>query len=275
MADRAGEFAAFEFEGWQRVAGQYAEAFGPLTAQATDALLDAVGAGPLVRLLDVATGPGMVAARAAERGAVVTAIDFSPAMILDARRRHGATADIVFEEGDACALTYPDANFDAVVMNFGMLHLAEPDRAISEARRVLRPGGHYAFTVWAEPSAAVGFGMVLNAVERFGTTEVPLPEGPAFFRFASPAESRRALEAAGFGDVQSHQLPLVWHVTSADAVVDALLNAGVRTSALLRAQTPESLEAIRLVVRQEVRRYGKGGSFNIPMPAVLTSATAS
>src|SRR5204863_7567523 len=109
--------------------------------------------------------------------------DFSSAMIAAAARRHH---DIVFREGDAEALPFDGDTFDAVVMNFGLLHLARPAKAIAEAARVLRPGGRYAFTVWAGPDQAVGFGMVLKAIEQFGRLDVDLPEGPAFFRFSNP-----------------------------------------------------------------------------------------
>jgi SAM-dependent methyltransferase len=193
-------------------------------------------------------------------------------MIANARRLHGSPTGITFQEGDAASLPFADATFDAVVMNFGMLHLAQPDRAIHEARRVLRPGGAYAFTVWADPTIAVGFGMVLNAIQELGRADVPLPEGPPFFRFASPGESTSALESAGFSRIAVAQIPLVWQLESADGVFDALLHGGVRTAAVLRVQTPEALDAIRTAVRREVERYERGGRFVVPMPAILTSA---
>jgi SAM-dependent methyltransferase len=126
-------------------------------------------------------------------------------MIAAARQQHPG---IAFQEGDAAALPFAEASFDAVVMNFGLLHLAQPEAALADACRVLRPGGRYAFTVWASPDQAVGFGMVLRAVEELGVKDVPLPEGPPFFRFSDVAESRRALEAAGFHDVTVRTLPL-------------------------------------------------------------------
>jgi SAM-dependent methyltransferase len=191
-------------------------------------------------------------------------------MVVEARRRHPA---IEFREGDAEALPFGDASFDAVVMNFGMLHLARPDAAIAEARRVLKPGGRYAFTVWAPPERAVGFGMTLRAIEALGNKDVPLPEGPPFFRFSDSRETRNTLEAAGFTDIVVRELDLVWRVASADAVFDALSNGGVRTAAVLRAQTPDALAAIRAAVRREVETYARDGAFVLPMPAVLASAT--
>jgi SAM-dependent methyltransferase len=262
-------FHDFELEGWNRAAKYYSDAFGSLTTETAGPLLDAVRATTGTRLLDVATGPGFVAAAAATRGASVTALDFSAAMIERAQLFHPA---IPFREGDAEALPFDDRSFDAVVMNFGLLHLARPEAAIAEAQRVLVPGGRYAFTVWAAPDQAVGFGMVLKAVERFGQSDVGLPEGPPFFRFSDASESRRTLESAGFSDVEVQLVPLTWRLSSADAVYDALSKGGVRTAAVLRAQTAEALAAIRDAVRERVETYRRGDEFLVPMPAVLTSA---
>ena len=90
------------------------------------------------RVLDVATGPGTIAGVAAARGADVVGLDFSGAMIAEATRLHPAVA---FREGDAHALPFDAASFDAVVMNFGLLHLARPETAMAEAHRVLRGDG--------------------------------------------------------------------------------------------------------------------------------------
>jgi len=78
-------FHDFEHAGWERAAAFYGDAFGALTAQTADALLEAAGAGPGTRLLDVACGPGFIAGAAAQRGAAVVGLDFSAAMIAQAR----------------------------------------------------------------------------------------------------------------------------------------------------------------------------------------------
>src|SRR5262245_34194303 len=183
-------FHAFERAGWESVPRPYHDAWGTLTTQAVERLLNAVGAGPGTRLLDVATGPGYVAAAATRRGASVVAVDFSEAMLAEARRHH---PEIDFRSGDAEALPFPESSFDAVVMSFGLLHLARPDQALAEAHRVLRPGGRLAFTVWDRPAEAVAFGIVLGAVQRHGRLDVPLPPAPPFFPFSDPAESRAVL----------------------------------------------------------------------------------
>jgi ubiquinone/menaquinone biosynthesis C-methylase UbiE len=274
MSADSNAFHDFEHAGWERAAAFYGDAFGPVTSQAAGPILDIVGISPGTRLLDVATGPGFVAGAAAARGATVVGLDFSPAMIAEARRRLPALS---FREGDAEALPFDSGSFDAVVMNFGLLHLARPDAALAEAHRVLRTGGRYAFTVWANPERAVAFGIVLRAVEEFGkklgTDDVQLPDGPPFFRFSDAAETRRTLEAVGFTDIHVQELALTWRLTSADAVFEAMSRGGVRTAAVLRAQTPDALAAIRDAVRRKVEAYAGDGGFAVPMPAVLASAT--
>lgn len=265
-------FHEFERAGWERASAHYPDAFGDLTAQTADALLDAARVSAGTRVLDVATGPGPIAGAAAARGAHVIGLDFSPAMIVEAQRRHSA---ITFREGDAEGLPFDASAFDAVVMNFGLLHLPRPDVALAEAHRVLRPGGRYALTVWAPPEEAVGFGIVLAAVQEHGNPNVTLPEGPPFFRFSVPDEFRATLERAAFVDVDVKTLHLSWRLSSPDAVFEALSRGGVRTAAVLRAQTPAALEAIRKAVRRGVEAYAKDGAFVVPMPAVLASGTRS
>jgi SAM-dependent methyltransferase len=266
----AAAFHDFEHAGWERAAAFYGSAFGELTPQTAGPLLDAVGAAAGTRLLDVASGPGFIAAAAAARGATVTGLDFSPAMVAEARVRH---PDIAFGEGDAEVLPFGEGTFDAVVMNFALLHLARPETALAEARRVLRAGGRYAFTVWAAPDQAVGFGLVLRAIQELGRTDIQLPEGPPFFRFSAPDECRRALEQAGFKDAAVQMLPLAWRLSAADAVFDAISRGGVRTAAVLRAQTTQALNKIQAAVRRGVEAYTKDGGFVVPMPAMLASAS--
>src|SRR4051812_1682771 len=111
-------FHEFERAGWQKAADYYGGTFGTLTAQTAEPLLAAVSTRPGIRLLDVARGPGYVAAAAAAQGADVVGLDFSPPMVAEARRLHRA---IEFVEGDAEALPFEDRSFDAAVMNFGLL----------------------------------------------------------------------------------------------------------------------------------------------------------
>ena len=67
-------------------------------------------------------------------------------------------------------------------------------------------------------------------------------------------------------------LPLSWRVPSADALLDLFLESGVRTRALLRAQTPEALAAIRAAVHEGARAYQRDGALELPAPCVLAWA---
>ena len=262
-------FRDFEHAGWEINVAEYEDAFARLTSQAIGPLLDAVDLRPGIRLLDVATGPGYVAAAAAARGARAMGIDFSAPMVARARDLNPA---VEFQEGDAEELSFPDASFEAVVMNFGILHLARPERAMNQAARVLKQGGRFAFTAWAKPEEAVGFGMILNAIQSHGNLEVPLPQGPPFFRFSDPAECARTLSEAGFSDVNVTRVPQVWRFNAPDEPMEAFYNGGVRIKAILRAQSSEALEAIRTAVRDAAKKFIRHGFIEIPMPAILASA---
>lgn len=262
-------FRQFEHSGWQNIPRQYHQAFGELTAQSIEPLLDAAGVKQGTKVLDIATGPGYVAAAAAQRGATVTGVDFSAAMIAEAQ---GRNPGIEFREGDAEQLPFRDGLFDAAVMNFGILHLGRPDQALAEACRVLHVGGRFGFTAWAKPEEAVGFGIVLRSIANHGDSHVALPEGPPFFRFSEPDECIRALLAAGFESPKVTKVPQVWRLPSADSLFKFMSQSTVRTAGLLRAQKPEALVKIADAIRHDLKQYQNKKGAELSMPAILASA---
>lgn len=264
-------FQAFERSGWEQAADPYHQHWGLLSSQSAEAMLDAAEITQNSRVLDVATGAGYVAAAANARGAKATGIDFSRSQIELARRTF---PDIEFEQASAEALPFEAHSFDAVVMGFGMNHLPDPETAIREACRVLKPGGRFAFTVWAPPRSGEGFGIVLSSIERYGAP-TDLPPAPPYFRFADPQEVARVLTHCGFHEPESRIVPQYWRHETPDLVFDAFNEGAVRATAMLKAQPREAREAIRLAVRRNVQELEQGGVFVVPVPAALSSARKS
>ena len=108
-------------------------------------------------VLDVATGTGVVAITAARAGARVNGLDLTPALLEQAREnaRIAQLPEIVWTEGDAEDLPYPDATFDVVLSEFGHMFAPRPEIAVKEMRRVLKPGGRIALATWP-PEHLVG-----------------------------------------------------------------------------------------------------------------------
>jgi ubiquinone/menaquinone biosynthesis C-methylase UbiE len=271
MATSAGtqSFKQFESEGWHRQAPNYDDRAGRMTTEAVAPLLDAAGARPGMRLLDVCCGPGYLTAEAAARGLSAIGVDIAPAMVDLARRR---VPGAEFRLGDAEALDFGDGSFDAVVCAFGLLHLADPERAIAEAFRVLRPGGGYAFAVWDGPERAVFLGLGMRAVMAHADMSVPLPPGPPIFQMADRAFTSAALERVGFRGVAVREVPIAFRGARPAGAWDWFEKSTVRTVGVVGQQTPEVQARIKAAVIEAARGYAGPGGVSISSPALLFAA---
>ncbi len=188
-------FKEFEHQAWMDGVDPYDASFSRLTRQMIPSILHTLDIRQGLSLLDVACGPGYLAAAAYQQGAVVTGVDFSSAMIARAKQFNPG---IAFEEGDAEDLgNYSDDCFDAVAMNFGIIHLGKPENALKAAYRVLKQGGKIAFTAWKKPEEAVGFSLILQAVQKFGNLNVECPQHLLFSFTANRKIANRLFSSAG------------------------------------------------------------------------------
>ena len=134
---------------WTGTGEAYASSFGRLTEGAVAPLLDAVGASrggdESGSLLDVGTGPGTVAAAAADRGYRVLGVDAEQSMVAEARRRHPS---LRFDVAALPRLPFADGSFDVVTACFVINHVPDPGEAIADMARVTGSGGAVAVTVW-------------------------------------------------------------------------------------------------------------------------------
>jgi SAM-dependent methyltransferase len=192
-------------------------------------------------------------------------LEFSAGMIAVA---HAVHPEIDMTEGDAEALPYPNGAFDAVVSNFGIHHVPRPDAALTQAYRVLAPGGRVAFTVWAEPSENIAWKLVFDAIARHGdrsAAKTPPPGG----QFNRPADCLSALDGAGFAYSGAAIVRAEWPLADAQALVAALSAGTVRMAALIAAQAPAALGAIEADIARHAERYRQGDRLALPIAAVL------
>lgn len=263
----ADAFSAFESAGWQRQAPTYDRFIGRLTSRFVDSLLDAARVGPGTRMLDLATGPGHAAGRAAERGAAVVGLDIAPGMVELARRLHPG---LDFRVAKAEALPFADGSFDAVVSNFVVPHLARHEHVVGELARVLAPGGALALTTWDTPDRMRLLGIFLDAFAEAGARPPDdIPVGPPFFRFADDEKFKDLLVDGGLTRVEVGTIPFTEVVATADELWDGMIGGTVRTSAFFLRQPEVTQRRIRAAFDVMVLEYRRGDRFELPVSVKL------
>lgn len=261
------QFSAFELAGWDTNIRGYDSAFGAVARQTVGAMLDAARVTRGTRVLDMCCGPGMLAAGALQRGAEAIGLDFSGAAVELARK---LVPKGNFQQGDAQALPFPAASFNAVLCGYGLMHLPDPAAALRETLRVLRPGGRTAVSVW--DATGFGFALVYEAVRARGSMDVALPHGPDFFQFGSPERMSATLTEAGFADVEAYSINQDWHVANADRYIESILTGTVRARAVLAAQSGDAADGVRSYIADYLTRFrAPNGQLVVPMPAIIGS----
>ncbi|MFF8369325.1 class I SAM-dependent methyltransferase [Streptomyces lydicus] len=227
---------------WAGSAAAYEAGFGRLCAHTVPWLLDAAGVREGTRALDVGTGAGSVAAAAGARGARVTAVDAEPDM---ARRTRDAVPDARVQIAALPQLPFRDGRFDATLGNFVLNHVGRPRAALAELRRVTRPGGRIAVTIWAAPPAP-GQALLGRAVRAAGVQRpTHLPALAPEDDFPRTADGLTGL-LRGAGLVRAGCRPLAWDHRTTPEEWWHCPAAGVATiGRIVTSRGPAATERIR------------------------------
>jgi ubiquinone/menaquinone biosynthesis C-methylase UbiE len=237
-----------------------------LTAPLSERMLDLAGVQAGMRVLDLATGRGEPALRAASRvgsqGSVL-GVDLSGAMLRLAREaadREGLT-NLDLREGDAESMDdIPSNHFHAATVRWGLMYMKAPVAALSTARRALVSGGVLVGALWAEPERASFFTTPRRLLERYRSLPAIDPEGPGMFRYAELERVVRDFNRAGFtlDHVEDMEVP-VFEADTGGEVVAWVRALGSGMGQLLSDLPENAQRAWEQDVMAEVERTRTGG----------------
>jgi ubiquinone/menaquinone biosynthesis C-methylase UbiE len=257
--------------GWDKAAPYYERSWQAQLEPAQTALLDLVDLKPGNRVLDVACGTGLVTFKVAARIAPgqVVGTDLSEQMILAARAAAATRgcANTRFERMDAEELKLGESSFDAALCALGLMYVPNPERALGELHRVLRPGGRAAAAVWGQRGKC-GWAEIFPIVDARVQSEVC----PMFFRLGTGEGLQRAFAAAGFGEVAVKRLETRLRYATGDAACEAAFAGGPVGLAYSRFSDTAKAEAHNEYLAS-IEPYRDDGGYSVPGEFVVVVGT--
>jgi SAM-dependent methyltransferase len=236
-----------------------------------EALVAALSPRPSDTVLDLAAGTGDLAEALAGRVARVIATDLSPAMVEAARRR--ALPGVEHRVMDMQAIDLPDDSVDAVVSRFGYMLVPEPDRALRETRRVLRPGGRLAFATWAPAKRnpwATAYGPVL--IER-GLQQPPDPNEPGQFALGDPARIEELVRQAGFDAPSITEVPVAFAAGSWEEYRRIVTALGASLREVLEELDDEVRAEVDGAARARLEPFRTANGYELPGVTLVAAAS--
>ena len=260
--------------GWDLAAADYEALWQSqlLPAQAELLAMAALRSGEQV--LDVACGTGLVAFAAAEavgpQGQVL-GVDLSGQMVDAARRRaeERRLSNVGFQRMDAETLALPDASVDVALCALGLMYLPDPERAVAEMRRVLRPGGRLVAAVWGERSHCAW-----SALFPIVDAEVASEVCPLFFRLGQGDTLARAFSAAKLQNIELRRIATTLVYADADEACNAAFAGGPVALAWSRFDGPVRTR-VRARYLEAIERWRDGQGYRLPGEFVVAAGVAS
>jgi len=259
-----GQWAAVA-PGW----AEHADHVDALLAPVTDRLLSLSAPRPGERVLELACGPGGVGLAAAERvgpaGEVVLS-DVVPEMtaIAGTRARAIGLGHVSTRVLDLEQIDEPDESYDVAICREGLMFALDPAQAAREVRRVLRPGGRVALSVWGARERNPWLGAMLDAVGAQLGKPVPPPGIPHPFSLSDAHRLAGVLSGAGLADVSVTELPLTMREASVDAWWERRAALAGPLAKILASLPDEAVRALRARASAAAGEYVSDGGVEFP-----------
>ncbi len=243
-------------------------------------LIERAALQPGHEVLEVAAGlgdTGLLAADLVKPGGRVVITDGAEAMVESARAHVKALGadNVEVRQMEAEWLDVTTASFDAILSRWGYMLLADPEAALREARRGLRPGGRVALAVWAPLSENPWIGVLQRELLARELASPPEPGTPGMFALAAPGGLEELLAAAGFSGVAVEPVDFTWNADSLDAWWDHQRAVSISLDAALGKLTPAEHYELRDAVDEGYARFvADDGSVALPARALVASADA-
>jgi SAM-dependent methyltransferase len=184
-----------------------------------------------------------------------------------AARRRGAelgVANAEFQVLDAERMDLATDSVDGVLCRWGYMLMIDPGTAFAETRRVLRPGGRLAFSVFAAPQHNPWASHIGRILVARGHMAPPDPSAPGIFALADPNRVQALVTGAGFAAPQIEEVPMQWRFADPEAYWRFLTEMAGAISPVLRSLRPEEQGAVGAQLRQEVASFTHDGGYDIP-----------
>ncbi len=220
-------------------------------------------------VLELAAGvgdTGFLAARLIGAEGRLISTDFAPEMVAAARRRatEQGIANATFQVLDAEQMDLPTASVDGVLCRWGYMLMVDPAAALAETRRVLRPGGMLAFSVWGNAAANPWASLPGRILDSRGHMAPPDPTAPGIFALADPERLRALVMGAGFAAPQLEEVPSHKRFASFDAYWDYLTELAGAISPILRTLPQEEQHAVQEQLREATAPFATEGGYDLP-----------